>query len=511
MNAKHSLCINRGALLALLSILTVFPSAAQTTYERVFRRNLWNDSRNVAGLRGDSTSISFAELYGGAEGGDFRLSSEAPSSWNIGARAASIKHLEKFSMTGGFSFEQREGRDMCGSMFITPGVYPVDVLEFTPGRKTLQSYAFDGGVSVDLGGEWRIGARMDYRSSNLAKRKDLRHTNYRLDMTVAPGFQYIYDGGKSSIGLNYIFSKDSESIVAEQVGTGESSYYAFLDKGLMYGRYEVWSGSGVHLDETGVNGFPCRRTAHGVSLQMGDEDNFVQYSYLHRSTSIGEKQYIWYRSPANVLDIIASGRAQTGRGVSFTRAGVNFEWAKNYETVLDKVTESGVSTVVEYGQNRILTRKTFTLFDECEYLSDHFDLRLRWDRSRVKSRASQMYPYIVNQKMVEWSIMAEPVLRCGQWQWKTLLRFSDGRVKESSSSVSGSSGVQTSLYRLEDYYARDTEYRTSSRLDGGLTLRYTFRRGIYAEVSALGRKAFGISTLPGSTRGEIRVCTGMTF
>lgn len=87
MSAKHSLCINRGVVLALLSILTVFPAAAQTTYERVFRRNLWNDSRNVAGLRGDSTSISFAELYGGAEGGDFRLSSEAPSFWNIGTRA----------------------------------------------------------------------------------------------------------------------------------------------------------------------------------------------------------------------------------------------------------------------------------------------------------------------------------------------------------------------------------------------------------------------------------------
>ncbi len=512
MNAKHSLCINRGAALALLSFLTVFPAAAQTTtYERVFRRNPWNDSHNVAGLRADSTSISFAELYGGASGGDFRLSSEAPSSWNIGARAATIKHLEKFSMSGSFSFGQREGRDMCGSMFITPGIYPVDILEFTPGRKTLQSYAFDGGVSVDVSEDWMIGARMDYRSSNLAKRKDLRHTNYRLDMSIAPGVRYIYDGGKSSIGLSYIFSKDSESVVAEQVGTGESSYYAFLDKGLMYGRYEVWSGSGVHLDETGVNGFPCKRIAHGVSLQMGDEENFVQYSYLHRFTSIGEKQYIWYRSPANVLDIIASGRSQTGRGISYARAGLNFEWAKNYETVLDKVSENGVSTVVEYGQNRILTRKTFTLFDEYEYLSDRFDLRVRWDRSREKSKASQMYPFIVSRKLVEWSLMAEPILRCGAWQWKALLRWSDGRVKESSSTVSGTSGVQTSLYRPEDYYARDIEYRSTSRMDGGLTVRYTFLKGIYMEMSALGRKAFAVSTVPGTTWGEVRLCTGMTF
>ena len=511
MNAKLRVCINRVFTLLTLSLATALSATAQNTYERVFRHNLWNDGYNVAGLREDSCSISFAELFGGAEGGDFRRSSDPTSSWNAGAQASTIKHLEKFSMIGSFSFEQKEGRNMCGSMFIAPGLYPVDILEFTPGRKTLQSYAFDGGISVDLSENWAIGAKMDYRSSNLSKRKDLRHTNYRLDMTVAPGIRYRFSGIPSSVGLNYIFSKDSETISAEQVGTGELSYYAFLDKGLYYGRNEVWSGSGVHLDEAGINGFPVKRSAHGVALQLADEDSFVQYSYLHSFTTVGEKQSIWYRSPSNIFEVLASSRTEVDGGWAYSRAGVNFEWLKNYEMVLDKVTENGVSTVVEYGQNRILTQKQFTLFDEYEYLSDSFDLRLRWDRTRTKSKASQMYPFIVTQKLVEWSLSAEPVLRSGRWQWSALLKWSDGNVRENSSSVSETSGVQTSLYRLEDYYKWDMEYRSCDRLDAGATVRYTFPKGIYIEVSGLGRKAFGLETIPGSTRWEARVSTGITF
>ena len=224
-----------------------------------------------------------------------------------------------------------------------------------------------------------------------------------------------------------------------------------------------------------------------------------------------EKQSIWYRSPSNIMEILASSRSEVAGGLAYSRAGVNFEWLKNYETVLDKVTGNGVSTVVEYGQNRILTQKKFTLFDEYEYLSDRFDLRLRWDRTRTKSRASQMYPFIVDQKLVEWSLTAEPVLRSGAWQWSALLKWSDGNVKESSSSVSEASGVQTSLYRLEDYYAWDTEYRTCGRVDGGLTARYTFPKGIYIEASGLGRKAFGLETIAGSLRWEVRFSLGITF
>ena len=66
----------------------------------------------------------------------------------------------------------------------------------------------------------------------------------------------MYHSDHYAIGFSYIFSKNSESVSAEEIGTAATPYYAFLDKGLMYGAYEAWSGSGVHLSESGINGFP---------------------------------------------------------------------------------------------------------------------------------------------------------------------------------------------------------------------------------------------------------------
>ncbi len=130
---------------------------------------------------------------------------------------------------------------MSGSIFIHPGFYPVDLLEFTPGRKDLQTYAFMGGIAADAGTQ--LAHRRKDRlctSANYSKRKDLRHTNYRLDLKVAPGIMYHSD--HYAIGFSYIFSKNSESVSAEEIGTTATPYYAFLDKGLMYGAYEAWSG-----------------------------------------------------------------------------------------------------------------------------------------------------------------------------------------------------------------------------------------------------------------------------
>ena len=267
--------MNRTRLILILGLLLCSMAAVSAqTYEQMLRSNFWNASDNVTGIRQDTVSHSYAELSGTYEGGGFRDTWQAPRGWSAGASTASIQHLEKMSLKGSFAFTQTEGYDMCGSMFIKPGYYPVDILEFTPGRKTLQTYAFDGGISYDLADGWRIGAMMDFESANMAKRKDLRHSNWRLDMNVSPGFMYYEDDW--AVGANYIFRKTSESLEAEQVGIAESSYNAFLDKGLMYGVYSIWTGSGLHLEEAGVKGFPVKDLSHGAALQAQYKGLFAE-------------------------------------------------------------------------------------------------------------------------------------------------------------------------------------------------------------------------------------------
>ena len=144
---------------------------------------------------------------------------------------------------------------------------------------------------------WRIGGKIDFTSANYSKRKDLRHTNYRLDLKVAPGI--MYHSGPLCDRILYIFSKNSESVSAEEIGTAATPYYAFLDKGLMYGAYEAWSGSGVHLSESGINGFPIKELSHGAAVQVQWGSLYGDVEYLHSSGSAGEKEVIWFKFPAH--------------------------------------------------------------------------------------------------------------------------------------------------------------------------------------------------------------------
>lgn len=280
-----------------LWILCLTSGVSAQTYDIIERRNSWNAGANVTGIMMDSISASYAELYGKNNHGDFRNYYEAKEAWSAGAVAKSITHLKGYSLTGSFSFDHTSGKDMSGSMFIHPGFYPVDLLEFTPGRKDLQTYAFMGGIATDISPNWRLGGKIDFAASNYSKRKDLRHTNYRLNLKIAPSV--MYHSGDMAIGFSYIFGKNSESVKAEVIGTAENSYNTFLDKGLMYGAYEAWDGSGIHLSESGVNGFPIKELSNGGALQLQWKGFYGDAEYTYSSGSAGERDAIWFKFPTH--------------------------------------------------------------------------------------------------------------------------------------------------------------------------------------------------------------------
>lgn len=506
MNARHSHCTSRFLLFAAMMCIAVTLEAQP--YERALKYNLWTDSTNPAGLRQDTVSVSFAELYGRMTGGDFKHTYEASSAWSAGARAASVKNLDRFSLKGGFSFDQTSGQDMCGSMMVRPGYYPLDVLEFTPGRKTLQTYAFDGSISVDLSSRWRLGGGIDFQSANYSKRKDLRHTNYRLDMTVSPGLQF--HEGNVSFGINYIYSKDSETVDAEQIGTGESSYMAFLDKGLMYGKNEVWTGSGVHLDEDGVKGFPLKQHFHGAAAQIQLWDTYYEMKYLHGEGLAGEKQSIWYRFPSDIIDLRVAERWTGGGMVVYYRAGYAWNMQRSRETVLDKITENGVTITQEYGSNQILARMVKSSFLEAEFIGTGGELLLRWDSARSRSTASQMYPFLMKQKLTEWNLTVSPVLHRKGWDVSLPLVLSGGNVSETEPGE-GVEGVISRPFRLQEYYDIEMDYRTSTRLSADLTVRRNLPRGLYVEADAGLLTGFGLQYIDGAARWDAALSVGLNF
>ena len=484
-------------------------NAPVLTYDRVVRNNLWNDSRNVTGIRQDTVSRSYAELSGNFVSGGFRDTWEAARSWGAGAVTASIRHMGKISLKGSFTFRQTEGYDMCGSMFMNPGFYPVDVFEFTPGRKTRQTYSFDGGIAYDISDRWRIGAAMDFESANLAKRKDLRHTNWWLDMTVTPGF--MYHKGDFSAGASYIMRKTSESVKAEQIGIAESSYYAFLDKGLMYGEYSVWNGSGLHLSEAGVNGFPVRDISHGAAVQMQYKGLFAEVEYLNRRGIIGEKEYIWFRFPGHGVNARLGCRHDRPRSVHFARIDFGWDGLGLDESVLEKVTENGVTNVYNHGSNRILVSETFSLCPEYEYVGKIMELKTGAGIKWKESMSSQMYPYACYEALMTWKADADLLFHIGRTDLRIRLACGGGEVSETVRMTDQESGVQTEPYRLQDWYDMHMEYVTATRMDAGLSLRYNFLKGIYIEAAGNWSHGFGLELLPGSGRTEASISIGYNF
>ncbi len=474
-------------------------------YERVHKDNFWNGSRNVTGIRQDSVSRSFAELYAKYREGDLRQSWEAEQGWSAGAATASIRHLEKISFAGSFAFDHTEGYGMCGSMFIKPGLYPVDVLEFTPGRKTLQTYSFDGGVSYDVAPSWRIGAKMDFEAANIAKRKDLRHSNKRLDMAVAPGF--MYHDGNFAIGASYIFEKTSESVEAEQVGTAESSYWAFLDKGLMYGVHSVWTGSGIHLNDKGVKGFPVNEWKNGAAVQMQYGGFFVEAGYMNTMGRIGEKEYIWFNFPGNSVEARAG---YTFKPWEFRHnALVTFGWSGLGldENVLERITSNGVETVLNHGKNRIMRRNTISFSPEYEAVTDLAEYMVRADFNWKNTLSSQMYPYIYGQNLFTYCVEIGMLARVLGFDFRASFSVSGGKVNEEKIMAAENSGVLGEPFRLTEWYEKDMYYHTVFKTGAFVSLRYNFRMGLYLEGGVDAR----CTKKGGPSYGEVFLKMGYNF
>ena len=472
--------MNRKFNIFFAAMMTAIPLAASgQPYRTVMERNLWNMGPGAVGMRQDTVSISYAEAYGRYTGGGFRDTYEAVDSWDAGVRAESTVHLQRFSMRGAAAFNQFWGNEMCGSIFLKPGFYPIDAQEFTPGRKSSQRYSFEGGVCIDLSDNWRIGAKAGFTSTNIAKRKDLRHTGYRLDLDVVPGIQY--HNGDFAIGMNYIFRRNRENENVEQVGTKVSSHYAFLETGIAIGRYGLWEDSSLHLAEDGVKGFPVMENAHGVNLQVSAGGFYADAEFCFTSGEAGEKQFIWFRFPGNTA-ALRLGYAFSGRNI--VRMSFCGNRQHNFETSLEKVTKGGVTTVEEIGSNRILGREGFSVIPEYSHIGRKAEIRVKGFFESSDATASPMYPFLFKRNLIRYGADAGALLHLSPWDLGLTVGLALGRTKDETSSVGEDSGVISAPYRYEEYDRAHIDFLTSPALSLGMSARYNFKCRLYAETAA---------------------------
>lgn len=495
---------------ALCMAVLLAGSASAQTYDIVERRNFWNAGTNVTGLMTDSVTISYAEAYGTNMRGGFRESYRSDRMWSAGVLAKTIVHHHKYSMTGAFGFDNTSGRDMCGSMFIRPGAYPVDVLEFTPGRKDLQTYSFMGGIAGNIAPRWRIGGKIDFTAANYSKRKDIRHTNYLLDLKVAPGVMYHKDG--LAVGMSYIFIRNTETIKAEKIGTKDagSDYMAFLDKGLMYGAYENWDGSGIHLKELGA-GFPVSEVTHGAAVQAQLGGLYAEVEYRYSIGEAGENDVIWFRFPKHSMGYRVAYRFGGGRTFNYIRLDVDWSRQENNELNLLSVTSNGITTTYGYKPNRIFRHDAVTVNPEYELVGPRAEFRLGVNISSEKRLATQMYPYVISQTMVCQRVYVSGVFHRGEFDVKYGAAFSSGNFTDKKRKDATEIEPGDPPHHLEEYHNLDNEYRTAPHMTFGLGLRYNFPAGMYAEVGVVYQRGLNLSYIDGAHRLNETIKIGYTF
>jgi len=474
-------------------------------YERMLRHNFWNDGVNVAGLRQDSLSRANAEIGGSYEEGDFRSLHDPSSKWSVGASTRAVKHLKGYSLRGAFSFDNTENYDMCGSMFSTMGFYPVDAMEFTPGRKSSQTYYIDGGISVDVSSNWRIGIRAGMTSRNTAKLKDLRYTSYSLDLDVLPSV--MYHSGEFAAGATLVYGRNTETVSAEQIGSSQNAPFAFFDEGLMFGTYQSWSGSGVHLKETGVSGLPLQRNSYGAALQAQYGGAFVETSAKYFSGHAGERQIVWYRFEGMEASALAGVRLGDGHSL---RAKTDYTREVNRESVLEKVVENGITLSREYGSNRVFERCIFGAVAEYEYLGRALEVRASASGKRSEKLSSPYYPYVYFQGMNVFGFEAEGLCHISVFDVGVQASYLQGVISEDGERTVVSTS-NPAPERMEELYSLMNEYDTVPRLSLGLSLRGNIRGGLYAELAGFCTKAFGVTLISGSSRWGGSLKLGYNF
>lgn len=501
---------NFNILYAAVLLQCFWYSAQAGDYERIERRNFWNCGHNAAGIRMDSVSVSTAKLFGNYEQGGFRDTYMAESSWTAGASARTITHLERFSMNGTFSFENFSGKGMTGSMSSRPGYYPVDVLEFTPGNKTMQTYSVQGGISVDLNDVFMLGAGLDYMARNYTKRKDLRHTSWMLDMTAEIGL-LAKIAPDLSLGISYFYSKSSERIEAEELGISSDSYYAFLDKGMMYGVYDIWSGGGTHLNESGIKGFPVRESRHGVGIQVGCGGFYGEVGYVHGRGNAGEKDITWFTFSSDEVSARLGYRLMSGGTEHFFRADVSFESMRNSESVIVKETVGGVTYNVTYGSNRVFTKAGTSGGFSYEAVAGRWGAWAGVRLGNTGRMSSIIYPYIYTDSVFSGHADVGGMVKIWKLDIEASVSYGFGAMKTSDRISDGGTEADRRPDRLADWYDRQNEYLTAGRIGSMASVRYNFWKGLYVEAEARYCRAFSLKHIAGNDRVLGALSLGYTF
>ena len=567
----------RLALLFIIYHLSFSPAGAQSFRDFAFEQDssAWLTSDNAAALtRFSMPSISRADVYGQLQRGGFVDYCQSPKSTEAGASVESYYRLSpKTVVYGRMSYDNFAGRDMAGSAFIRSERLPFDIVEDSLtnlGRKHLDSYQLVGAVGVALWRGLSVGVRAEYTSANYAKYKDLRHKNLLMDLKVMPAV-HVSCGKAASIGLNYLYRRQTESVDFDTYGKTDKTYMSLISYGVFTGRVEQYGGEGY---ANANRSMPWLDERHGVGLQFetrfaspfaSNPSSFIHHpsSFIHHPSSISwfhhfafshRKGYYGRRSPYTIRLTEHEGDTYTYHTrLQFPAVGGDWggvlshldftldaepltNWASTYR---EQTNESGshfyqyytpvktadklfVDGTVSYTAYILPTAaSSSSLWRTQRHALWTFRLAYDWHH---RKQTAYVYPYYRRQRLnvTAWSALLSRNL-CFRRSVLTLsaeARFSKGSGQPY---VDGTfiepSDKQTPPPMMETWLYREYEYLTAAQRQLSLSVRYAFVLPRTAFPVAVGLSCAHLKAvhpqyrdyLSGTDHTRLRLTVGTTF
>lgn len=454
------------------------------------KSNAWLSSKNAAGLNHfNAGNISNAELFFKKEDGGFKNHFQSDNSQAYGIQADSYTRLNsKVVLSGGFGYQNFQGKNMTGSAFIDPYQNPFDIVEentANKGTKQLELYNLNGAMSSQLSSKLSIGGKLDYQTGNYAKRKDLRHINKLLDLNLSAGLLYKISD-LIELGANYNYSRRIESISFKVAGNNQE-YNSLISYGSFYGLLDRFDDSGY---TSGTN--PLRDIRQGGSLQLNLNLNknvtlFNEFSYADRNGFFGEEgTSSTLLTKHNGSDFAYNGQLSLkGNEVEhhISLRG-SYHLLSNRDNIsLKQTTAGGVNVIVLYGDKEVFSGLTtniglnYDLFLAVKNNRPTWAINFSGDYMGI-DQTSGLYPFYRDQKINSYlfsgQIKRQFEKEKGAFNIGLGMAYGLGSGEMAKDRIVATPSPDYALLvTMTQFLNEEYEFFTANRIRGNFTFQYT--------------------------------------
>jgi hypothetical protein len=458
--------------------------------------------QEIGVLRMNLDTVGFkgsAAIRGGVEEGGFRPIHAASFQWTAGAEAKVVNHGEHSSWTGALSFDQMMGQYKNGngySMLLEPDYFPLDIVEFSPGTKSRQSFSLEGGFLTDFGYDWAAGVKASVQGAYTSKRREIPHKDLALTVQLEPTLTFVMDDDMGLVST-YIARFRTENLKADVAGTDGNM--PFMDMGLRYGAY--LPGGNAYLEN---GAFQIQEFTHGVSELLYNPELTLGLEMLWKRGKAGNGRLNY---PGSTISAFYEQTIQ--------EEIADHVFHVSYQRERDQLKETRSESVIPVSDR---VGRSLNLKYEARFLEGVFrSVGISLDGDRWSERSTIIPNF--QDKVVRYGGAATLLssfsfgivdldlnASAARGWWKDR-----GRVAGQDDAVD-IEFVGDYIRRADDW-RRKTDYLTAPRigLGGTLTCRIPPVKGMYVQLCGGWHRALKVKYLPGKNREIGKLTIGYNF